>query len=53
LLILAAAYGSTPSSSNWNPEADFDNNGTVGLGDLLLLASHFNQTAAVCAASPP
>jgi hypothetical protein len=43
LLLFAAAYNSTPSSSNWNPRADFDNSGRVGLGDLLALAFHYNQ----------
>jgi hypothetical protein len=43
LTILAQAYKSNASSSNWNPNADIDGNGIVSLTDLTILAIHFGQ----------
>jgi hypothetical protein len=43
LVILAKAYSSKPSSSNWNPNADIDGNNAVGLSDLVILAQHYGQ----------
>jgi hypothetical protein len=43
LLILAYAYKSTPSDPRWNPNADIDGNGVVGLTDLVILAAHYGQ----------
>jgi hypothetical protein len=43
LAILAYAYKSTPSSVNWNPNADIDGNGIVNLADLSTLAMHYGQ----------
>jgi outer membrane protein assembly factor BamB len=43
LTLLAKAYGSNPSSANWNPNADIDGNGAVGLIDLVNLAVHYGQ----------
>jgi plastocyanin len=43
LVILAQAYGTTPSSPKWNPNADIDGNGAVGLSDLVMLAEHYGQ----------
>lgn len=43
LNILAQAYGSNPSSPNWNPIADLDGNGVVGLTDLVTTAEHYAQ----------
>lgn len=43
LQILAAAYGSKPGDPNWNPNADMDNSGAVGLLDLLTLSQHYGQ----------
>jgi hypothetical protein len=43
LVILAQAYGSKPSGSNWNPNADIDGNGAAGLSDLVKLAQHYGQ----------
>lgn len=42
-LTLAAAYGSTPSSPNWNPEADIDGSGKVDILDAIILANHYGQ----------
>jgi hypothetical protein len=43
LVILAQAFGSKPSGSNWNPNADIDGNNAVGLSDLVILAQHYGQ----------
>jgi hypothetical protein len=43
LVFMTLAYGSKPSSSNWNSDADLDGNGIVGLHDLVLLAQHYGQ----------
>lgn len=50
LVLLANAYGTTPASGGvpgaahaWNPNADIDNNGVVGLTDLVILALHYGQ----------
>jgi len=43
LVLLAKAYGSTPSASNWNPNADIDGDGKVSLSDLVILAQHYGQ----------
>jgi hypothetical protein len=44
LAILANAYGSKPGDANWNPNADLENNGRVGLPDLTEVAMHYGQT---------
>jgi hypothetical protein len=41
---VAFAFGSTPSSSNWNPYADLNNDGTVNIVDVATAAFHFGQT---------
>jgi hypothetical protein len=41
LVLLANAYGTTPGRLNWNPNADIDNNNTVGLSDLVILAKNY------------
>jgi len=43
LVLLAKAYGSTPSSPNWNPNADIAGDGIVNLRDLTILALHYGQ----------
>ena len=43
LVILAKAYGSKLGDSNWDPNADIDRNGAVGLSDLVALAQHYGQ----------
>lgn len=46
LAILQGAYGSTPQTpSRWNPNADIDTNGVVGLSDLVILALHYKQSS--------
>jgi len=44
--LLKLAYGSVPSSSNWNPNADLDGNGSVGLSDFGILKLHYGQSGA-------
>ena len=51
LVFLANAYGTTPASGGtagaphaWNPYADIDNSGAVGLTDLVILALHYGQS---------
>ena len=41
---VAFAFGSTPSSPNWNPYADLNNDGTVNIVDVATAAFQFGQT---------
>lgn len=43
-LALRAAFGSTSSSTFWNPNADLDGNGSVGTNDFLILRRNFGRT---------
>jgi hypothetical protein len=43
-ITLASAFGSTPGSPNWNPNADINGDGIVDIYDAITLASHFGQT---------
>lgn len=43
LVLLANAYASHPGDARWNPNADIDGNGVVGLSDLVILAIHYGQ----------
>lgn len=44
LVLLGIAYNTTlEMSPKWNPNADFDNDGIVGLPDLVTLANHYGQ----------
>jgi parallel beta-helix repeat protein len=43
LSLLAKAYGSTPGTPKWNPNADLYEDGKVGLSDLSILAKHYGQ----------
>jgi hypothetical protein len=40
----ALAYGSNPSSANWNPFADMNGDGKVELRDIVLSAINFLKT---------
>ena len=44
-IILAGAFDSKPSSSNWNPNADINGDGVVDIYDAVILAAHYGQTA--------
>jgi subtilase family serine protease len=39
--VLAAAFGSDPSTANWNPDADLNCDGVVDINDFSLLAADF------------
>ncbi len=43
LAIVGSAFGSTPSSSNWNASADINNDGAVNISDLSLVGLHFGN----------
>ncbi|MGD0160668.1 MAG: G1 family glutamic endopeptidase [Candidatus Bathyarchaeia archaeon] len=43
LSIIARAFGSSPNSANWNPNADIDDNGKVNMSDIAILARHYGQ----------
>jgi len=43
LVILALAYGSKTGDAKWNPNADLDNDGVIGLADLGMIAKHYGQ----------
>jgi subtilase family serine protease len=40
---LRAAFASTPSDPNWNPNADLNGDGAVSLGDFTILRLNFGQ----------
>ena len=44
LLKIRAAYGTTPSSPTWDPNADLNGDGTVGPADLLVVRSTYGQS---------
>ena len=43
-LLASAAFGSTPTSPNWNPAADLNGDGIIDIYDMIILASHFGQS---------
>jgi len=43
LQIVAVAFGSTPSSSNWNPYADVNGDGRVDIRDVALVAKKITE----------
>jgi hypothetical protein len=42
-IALAEAYGSTPGSPNWNPNADINGDGIVDIYDAIILSAYYNQ----------
>jgi len=44
-IILANAYGSTPTSSNWNVAADINSDNNVDIYDAIILANNYGKTA--------
>ncbi len=42
-LLLAGAFQSTPTSSNWNAKADLNADNLVDIYDAIILAGHFGQ----------
>ena len=43
IALVARAFGSNPTSSNWNPYADINGDGTVNMKDIDLVARNFGQ----------
>jgi len=43
IALVARAFGSTPTSPNWNPAADLNGDGTVNMKDVVLVARNFGQ----------
>jgi hypothetical protein len=41
--LMQAAWQSTPSSPNWNPDCDLNGDGIVNAADLAILASHYGM----------
>jgi hypothetical protein len=44
-IILAGAYGSTPRSTKWNPNADINDDQTVDIYDAIILAGSYGKTS--------
>lgn len=44
LATVGAAFGSTPATSNWNPNADLNDDSTVNIVDLSITGSSFGRT---------
>jgi len=43
LVLVASAYGSTPSSPNWNPNTDINGDNIIDIFDLVIVASHYGE----------
>jgi hypothetical protein len=43
IALVARAFGSTPTSPNWNPAADINGDGKIDLKDIALVARNFGQ----------
>ena len=41
--MMGKAFGTTPGSLNWNPDADLDNNGVITIIDFGILAAKFGK----------
>jgi len=41
---VAARFGTTPSSPNWNPNCDVNDDGKVDMKDVAIVAAHFGDT---------
>jgi hypothetical protein len=42
---IAAAYGSTPDSPNWDPQCDLNGDGIIDVFDVATAARHYGETA--------
>jgi hypothetical protein len=42
--MMGFVFLSTPSSSNWNPNADLNGDNVVNILDAIILSNHFGQT---------
>lgn len=45
LALLGVAFGSRPGLANWNPYADFDDNGIIDIADLAVVGANFGNHA--------
>lgn len=45
IVVVALAFGSDPGQSNWNPNADINNDGIVDIFDIVVVALHFGETS--------
>jgi len=45
IALVARAFGSTPTSPNWNPAADINGDGVVNVQDITLVARHFGDNS--------
>jgi Ca2+-binding EF-hand superfamily protein len=43
IALVARAFGSTPTSPNWNPAADINGDGIVNMQDIAIVARNFGQ----------
>lgn len=43
LTIVSLAFRSTPTSPNWNPQADLNSNGIIDITDLATVSSHYSE----------
>ena len=44
LIVIASAYGFSPSDPNWNSDSDINGDNTIDIFDLILGASHYGET---------
>jgi hypothetical protein len=44
-IVAANAFGSSPGSPNWNPDADLNGDGKINIIDFILLAANFGHSA--------
>jgi len=44
LVIVAAAYSSTPDDPNWNAQADLNNDDIIDIFDLVIVATYYGET---------
>ncbi|MGD0494707.1 MAG: dockerin type I domain-containing protein [Candidatus Bathyarchaeia archaeon] len=44
-ILLSGAFGSSPGSPKWNPNADLNNDGIVDIYDAIILAGNYARTA--------
>jgi hypothetical protein len=43
-ILLSDAFGSSPGSSNWNPNADINGDGVVNILDAIIMSNNFGTT---------
>jgi hypothetical protein len=42
-IMLSGAFGSSPGSASWNPNADVNGDGIIDIYDAIIIAGHFGQ----------